>query len=450
MRRLVLPLVLLLAAASDTRWSQPAGSPGVFLREEGAVIGQVNQINCVGTGITCARNGLIGTITIDGGSSGGSSGAAFDGGFTTIVGNTVTLDGGLVLTYTPPPDAGITNTLTAGNLSKAWARIWTGSATPQIRAGSNVVGAICASNTVTLSLAAPMDAPRYMAPIADSDLSDRDCRAVSVHASAVNITCVNSAGTDIDLCSAAQGIHFHLDATQGAYTPASPMGWWTFDDNDGGTRIDDSSTNANHLTVSGNPVAGTTGKVGKAWTLDGTGDYFRNSSAVGLEPWVVGDVTFVGWIYIGAGWAGSPSSTHHQIITLYRGAPDDHYLAITLKKADKKVDLSWELAPGGTDFSYQPTMSAIPDTTWTHLAVRRQWTPSIGKFTTTIFVNGSSVASDATGGPVVNSESQTMQVVIGMHASLSFNGWPGAFDQFKLYARALSDSEIAAIYTAEN
>lgn len=61
MRRLIPALVLIpLIASADSLW----------LREEGTRVGRIEEINCSGAGVSCAKTGQVGTLTISGGGGG--------------------------------------------------------------------------------------------------------------------------------------------------------------------------------------------------------------------------------------------------------------------------------------------------------------------------------------------------------------------------------------------
>jgi hypothetical protein len=65
--RAQLILALLLSGAA---YGQVGPAPGVGLNDEGAVQGRVQTLNCVGSGITCSKSGITGTLSISGGGSG--------------------------------------------------------------------------------------------------------------------------------------------------------------------------------------------------------------------------------------------------------------------------------------------------------------------------------------------------------------------------------------------
>lgn len=65
MRWMLLALSLFATQALADSDFHPSTS--LDLRDEGASQGQVKRLDCVGTGIVCARSGVIGTVTVSGG-----------------------------------------------------------------------------------------------------------------------------------------------------------------------------------------------------------------------------------------------------------------------------------------------------------------------------------------------------------------------------------------------
>lgn len=62
-----LPLLLLVFVGS-LAFGGVGDVPGVMLADEGTNAGQITRINCVGAGVSCARSGVTGTMTITGAS----------------------------------------------------------------------------------------------------------------------------------------------------------------------------------------------------------------------------------------------------------------------------------------------------------------------------------------------------------------------------------------------
>jgi hypothetical protein len=59
-------------AAIAVLMAAPLGQPPLRLQDEGVTVGQVDTLNCVGTGIACTRTGARGTLTVAGGGAGGA------------------------------------------------------------------------------------------------------------------------------------------------------------------------------------------------------------------------------------------------------------------------------------------------------------------------------------------------------------------------------------------
>lgn len=69
---MLLRLALGLASAgllATSSWADSViPSTALELRDEGSGQGNIKKIDCVGTGVSCARSGVVGTITVSGGS----------------------------------------------------------------------------------------------------------------------------------------------------------------------------------------------------------------------------------------------------------------------------------------------------------------------------------------------------------------------------------------------
>lgn len=82
MRYLLLLPVLALALAGPpvTSWADSAvSSPTIELQDEAANQGGIKKLNCAGAGVSCARSGVTGTITVSGGGGGSITVREVDG-----------------------------------------------------------------------------------------------------------------------------------------------------------------------------------------------------------------------------------------------------------------------------------------------------------------------------------------------------------------------------------
>ena len=68
--RLALALVSVGLLATSSQADSIIPSTALELRDEGSSQGNIKKIDCVGTGVSCARSGVVGTITVSGGGSG--------------------------------------------------------------------------------------------------------------------------------------------------------------------------------------------------------------------------------------------------------------------------------------------------------------------------------------------------------------------------------------------
>lgn len=66
-------LALALAGLPVISWADSvATSPSIELKDEGASQGFVKKLDCTGTGVSCSRSGVTGTINVTGGGGGGA------------------------------------------------------------------------------------------------------------------------------------------------------------------------------------------------------------------------------------------------------------------------------------------------------------------------------------------------------------------------------------------
>lgn len=100
-------LTALLIFALSQSGSSVGPVPGVQIQDEGTSAGQITKLNCVGAGVTCARSGTTGTMTISGGagnfgvftvSFGSSADSWYDSDVTTVTAAWVGASSAILLT----------------------------------------------------------------------------------------------------------------------------------------------------------------------------------------------------------------------------------------------------------------------------------------------------------------------------------------------------------------
>jgi len=186
--------------------------------------------------------------------------------------------------------------------------------------------------------------------------------------------------------------------------------YWALDEGSGTTAYDKSG---HGITGSqqGTGTHYTTGKVGAyAGQFNGTDDGIRSNTTFNL-----GQITISAWVY--------PQSTDNQSIftsghVLFRG-----------KDSGSTLEFIADLNNYG--FSKSTTISG-----WT--LVTATWNYAQG--TGAIYINGTKVKDGASGDPA---QASTSYISL---ANTSWGLFEGYIDDFRLYSRALSDSEVQAIY----
>jgi hypothetical protein len=207
---------------------------------------------------------------------------------------------------------------------------------------------------------------------------------------------------------------------------AGLVGHWTFDEGSGTTVIDSSVSNNHGFLVNG--ASSISGKVGKGLVLDGTDDYvttdavksqnsLNNLSAMSISYWIKADV--VGGEVFGR-WG-----TGRQFYQYF---------------SSQKIRMSWRYGgtgAGGTSLDNTSVTSLIPGV-WTHVvAVYNDPTASL-------YINGTLDSSRAGTGGTLNTVTDALQ--FGHRGAGSVAYFKGGLDEIKIYNRALTPSEVVALF----
>lgn len=196
-----------------------------------------------------------------------------------------------------------------------------------------------------------------------------------------------------------------------------------------GIRLD--SHGVNHL-ADNNTVTQAAGKIGNAGQFVGGSSEFLS----GAGEQLTGDFTISTWIYpdtlIGNTDYGTGIITNHNS----EAAGD---WAVTSTSLGAVVVYHWSSAGADLDGKMKTTTTPITATAWHHILFRRSGS------TYTVWVNGTSLAfttaSTITGWGALG-------LSIGKHYTGVGYYWNGRIDESAIWARALSDTEIADVYAA--
>jgi serine/threonine-protein kinase len=211
-------------------------------------------------------------------------------------------------------------------------------------------------------------------------------------------------------------------------TPADPalVGWWKLDER-AGTAAADASRNRNHGALRNGP-AWAPGRIGGALSLDGSDDHVRipespSINSLGLQ------MTAAAWVHRFA-----DQESYRLVLSRQLGVGDENQFWLGFRDGQAGVSVT---TPKGTRNAIGRT---VPVGEWFHLAGTYDGT------TLRLYVNGTEAQSESHGGPLSTSDRSLMIGADEFDAMGSVQEVPKALlDEIRLYSRALSPTELAAL-----
>jgi hypothetical protein len=203
-------------------------------------------------------------------------------------------------------------------------------------------------------------------------------------------------------------------------TDSSLIGWWKLDETSG-TIARDSSRNANHGTLMGDPewVAG---KIGGALACDGSGDYVDVPTAASLRP---PSVTLATWV-----WFNTTSGRQD-----FLSKSDDYALSMNEWGSDNKVRA---IVTSGGGWSVVAGATALSPNQWYHLALTFDDASRMLR----IYLDG--VQDGELSVPNGLEHRIGGGLTIGTYQTRYLNGM---IDDVRIYDKALSQQELALVMT---
>ncbi|MEK6919264.1 MAG: LamG domain-containing protein, partial [Nanoarchaeota archaeon] len=211
----------------------------------------------------------------------------------------------------------------------------------------------------------------------------------------------------------------------------SLIGWWRFNDEDGenSTYIIDKSTYSNNATTANGSFINTTGKLGGGAQLDGINDNINVGNGSNLN--ITNAITVSAWVY--------PKTNGTQTIAGRYKHYNAPFSLDWILRLDNQQGAFW--IGNNTGYSNSQDYTITPLNQWVYLT--GTWNGS----NTIIYVNGvqkNSTYQANMGSTNVNTYIGASQYAIDS-ATEFFNG---SIDDLQIYSRALSATEIAALYNA--
>ena len=205
---------------------------------------------------------------------------------------------------------------------------------------------------------------------------------------------------------------------------AAQSGYWKFDEASGTRGID--SWGANHATLAATAKR-STGYAGQSLLLDGSANAYAYLPMG--EVSTLNDFTIAAWVRMDA------ISTWMRVFDFGLGTNQYMFLTVQAAVVSGKSTVRYAVKNGGTELNVNYNYT-FPLNTWTHLAVTQSGN------TTSLYINGTLVGTNTNINIKPSALGNTTQNYFGKSQFAADPMFKGSIDEFKIYSRALSASEI--------
>ena len=234
-------------------------------------------------------------------------------------------------------------------------------------------------------------------------------------------------GGDAATASQAGDASFASDASDAGTLSVGLLTYYRFDETSGTTAAD-SSGNGNTASLSGGPTF-SAGIQGNAVTLSGTSQY------VSLPSGILSSATSFSvsaWVKL------SSAPTWCRVFDFGTGTTAYMFLSPNSGSATLRFAIT---SAGNGQEQQVNTTSTLPTGSWQHIAV------TLSASTTTLYVQGASVAQNTGTTTTPASLGSTTQTWIGRSEFSADPYLNGQVDNFRIYDRALTASEVQELYS---
>ena len=221
-----------------------------------------------------------------------------------------------------------------------------------------------------------------------------------------------------------------------ATPPAGLAGWWT------GNGNPNDIVGGHHGTLQGGATASVPGKVGHAFSFDGTNSFVQIPDSTDLHP---ATLTVETWVRFDAYQSpGSSASTNQQYIVFKQNSQSSEFAGFALTKdlGPHGHVILWEVASASGQLARIASVTTVVTNTWYHLAGVR------GSNYVQLYLNGQLEAQSEVNSPQ-DYGNQPLYFATSGQAYYD-RKLQGALDEVSLYSRALSAAEIGTLYSASS
>ncbi len=238
-------------------------------------------------------------------------------------------------------------------------------------------------------------------------------------------------GQDAFTFTASDGSGVSNEATVSITVMSAIFAHWPFDEGTGTTAADVSGNGYNGTLTNG--ADWTTGKLANAVSLDGVNDYVD----VGMIDVAGSAMTLAGWIN-SSDLAVSPYNDGRIISKATGTAEAKHFWMMSTIKSSSKTRLRFRLKAGGSTTTLIASSGNLTENQWFHAAA------VYDGVTMKLYLDGATVGIRSKAGSIATDGSVPVWIG-GNPTDPSVRPWQGAIDDVRIYDRALSAAEVAAL-----
>jgi hypothetical protein len=232
-----------------------------------------------------------------------------------------------------------------------------------------------------------------------------------------------------------------INTSQNTQLTNGLVGLWSFNGPDlSGTTAYDRSGSGNNGTLTNGPTI-TEGKIGQALSFDATDDYVDLGTPATFNN--IGPMTISAWQYV------DTTASASNYIADKTSIGSVNYWDFSTIWSNPVGRISFDVKFSGGFLSRVAAGGSATNGQWQHILVT--WDGSISASNVHMYVNGTEVSSylTTTDGIGSRSDDSAINLTLGARQGVSVLGvLKGKLDEVRIYNRALSATEVAALYNA--